>query len=133
VISRNKRTVTLNLSRKIGQMLEGLVLHADVVIENFRPGVMEKWALGPERVHELNPALVILRVTSFGQFGPYACRKAFGTLAEAMTGFAHQTGQPTARRRSRPSASPMASPASRGRSPSYSPCITARTTAGMAR
>jgi crotonobetainyl-CoA:carnitine CoA-transferase CaiB-like acyl-CoA transferase len=70
------------------------VLDADVLIENFRPGVMEKWGLGPERLHELNPALVILRVTGFGQFGPYATRRAFGTLAEAMTGFAHQTGQP---------------------------------------
>src|SRR5438067_79084 len=95
VISRNKRTVTLNLSHETGrEMLEGLVLDADVVIENFRPGVMEKWGLGPERLHELNPALVILRVTGFGQFGPYATRRAFGTLAEAMTGFAHQTGQP---------------------------------------
>jgi crotonobetainyl-CoA:carnitine CoA-transferase CaiB-like acyl-CoA transferase len=55
---------------------------------------MEKWGLGPERLHELNPSLVILRVTGFGQYGPYAARRAFGTLAEAMSGFAHQTGQP---------------------------------------
>ncbi|MBV9000380.1 MAG: CoA transferase [Solirubrobacterales bacterium] len=95
VISRNKRTVTLNLGHPSGQdLLERLVLDADVLIENFRPGVMEKWGLGPERLHELNPALVILRVTGFGQFGPYAKRRAFGTLAEAMSGFAHQTGQP---------------------------------------
>jgi crotonobetainyl-CoA:carnitine CoA-transferase CaiB-like acyl-CoA transferase len=56
--------------------------------------MMEKWGLGPDHLHDLNPALVILRVTGFGQFGPYAKRRAFGTLAEAMSGFAHQTGQP---------------------------------------
>ena len=95
VISRNKRTVTLNLGRPEGrELLERLVADADVLIENFRPGVMEKWGLGPERLHELNPGLVMLRVTGFGQFGPYAKRRAFGTLAEAMSGFAHQTGQP---------------------------------------
>jgi crotonobetainyl-CoA:carnitine CoA-transferase CaiB-like acyl-CoA transferase len=95
VISRNKRTVTLDLGRPEGrELLEGLVAESDVLIENFRPGVMEKWGLGPDRLHELNPGLVMLRVTGFGQFGPYAKRRAFGTLAEAMSGFAHQTGQP---------------------------------------
>jgi crotonobetainyl-CoA:carnitine CoA-transferase CaiB-like acyl-CoA transferase len=95
VISRNKRAVTLNLGHPEGRtLLEGLVQNADVLIENFRPGVMEKWGLGPDRLHELNPGLVMLRVTGFGQFGPYAGRRAFGTLAEAMSGFAHQTGQP---------------------------------------
>ena len=95
VIARNKRAVTLNLSHPTGrELLERLAADADVLIENFRPGVMEKWGLGPGRLHEINPALVILRVTGFGQFGPYAKRRAFGTLAEAMTGFAHQTGQP---------------------------------------
>ncbi len=95
VISRNKRTVTLNLGHPRGQeLLERLAADADVLIENFRPGVMEKWGLGPERLHEVNPSLVILRVTGFGQVGPYAKRRAFGTLAEAMSGFAHQTGQP---------------------------------------
>ena len=95
VISRNKRTVTLNLGHPTGkELLERLVVDADVLIENFRPGVMEKWGLGPDRLQEINPSLVILRVTGFGQFGPYAKRRAFGTLAEAMSGFAHQTGQP---------------------------------------
>jgi crotonobetainyl-CoA:carnitine CoA-transferase CaiB-like acyl-CoA transferase len=95
VISRNKRAVTLNLSRAEGrELLEGLVAETDVLIENFRPGVMEDWGVGPERLHELNPGLVMLRVTGFGQSGPYAKRRAFGTLAEAMSGFAHQTGQP---------------------------------------
>lgn len=95
VISRNKRAVTLDLGRPEGrELLEGLVRDADVLIENFRPGVMERWELGPDRLHELNPGLVMLRVTGFGQHGPYAQRRAFGTLAEAMSGFAHQTGQP---------------------------------------
>ena len=94
VLARNKRAVTLNLSHPAGrELLERLAADADVLIENFRPGVMEKWGLGPDRLHEINPALVMLRVTGFGQFGPYATRRAFGTLAEAMTGFAHQTGQ----------------------------------------
>jgi crotonobetainyl-CoA:carnitine CoA-transferase CaiB-like acyl-CoA transferase len=95
VISRNKRTVTLNLGHPDGcELLERLAADADVLIENFRPGVMEKWGLGPDRLHAINPSLVILRVTGFGQSGPYAKRRAFGTLAEAMSGFAHQTGQP---------------------------------------
>ena len=95
VLARNKRAVTLNLSHPASrELLEQLAADADVLIENFRPGVMEKWGLGPDRLHEINPALVMLRVTGFGQFGPYATRRAFGTLAEAMTGFAHQTGQP---------------------------------------
>jgi crotonobetainyl-CoA:carnitine CoA-transferase CaiB-like acyl-CoA transferase len=95
VISRNKRTATLVLSRPEGrEIVERLVADADVLIENFRPGVMERWGLGPERLLEINPGLVMLRVTGFGQTGPYAHRRAFGTLAEAMSGLAHQTGQP---------------------------------------
>src|SRR5438093_2758473 len=95
VISRNKRAATLVLSRPEGKdILERLVADADVLIENFRPGVMEKWGLGPDRLLEVNPELVMLRVTGFGQTGPYAHRRAFGTLAEAMSGLAHQTGQP---------------------------------------
>src|SRR5919204_990354 len=95
VISRNKRAATLVLSRPEGrQIMEQLVADADVVIENFRPGVMEKWGLGPDRLLEINPNLVMLRVTGFGQTGPCADHRAFGTLAEAMSGLAHQTGQP---------------------------------------
>jgi crotonobetainyl-CoA:carnitine CoA-transferase CaiB-like acyl-CoA transferase len=94
VISRNKRTVTLNLGKPGGQeILRRLAETADVVIENFRPGVMERWGIGPEELFKINPGLVMLRVTGFGQFGPYAERRAFGTLAEAMSGFAHQCGQ----------------------------------------
>jgi len=93
VIGRNKRTATLNLGKPAGQdLLRRLVVGADVLVENFRPGVLEKWNLGPDQLHEINPRLVVLRVTGFGQTGPYARRRAFGTLAEAMSGFAHQTG-----------------------------------------
>jgi crotonobetainyl-CoA:carnitine CoA-transferase CaiB-like acyl-CoA transferase len=95
VIARNKRTVTLNVGTPAGRDLFcRLVREADVLIENFRPGVMEGWGLGPDELMQANARLVMLRVTGFGQFGPYAQRRAFGTLAEAMSGLAHQTGQP---------------------------------------
>ena len=94
VISRNKRTVTLNLSTPEGQdILRRLAADVDVVIENFRPGIMERWNLGPEQLQQINPRLVMLRLTGYGQSGPYARRRSFGTLAEALSGFAHQTGQ----------------------------------------
>ncbi len=94
VIARNKRAVTLNLSTPEGQeLLRELAADADVLVENFRPGVLEKWGLGPDVLLLDNPRLVVLRVTGFGQEGPYSERRAFGTLMEAMSGFAHQTGQ----------------------------------------
>jgi len=94
VIARNKETLTLNLSHPRGQeLLLDLVEGADVLIENFRPGVLEGWGLGPDELRERNPGLIVLRVTGFGQSGPYAKRRAFGTLAEAMSGFAHMTGE----------------------------------------
>ena len=76
------------------EILLRLVADADVMTENFRPGVLEGWGLGPDVLHAANPGLVLLRTTGFGQDGPYARRRAFGSLAEAMTGFAHLTGQP---------------------------------------
>jgi crotonobetainyl-CoA:carnitine CoA-transferase CaiB-like acyl-CoA transferase len=95
VLSRNKLTATLNLSTARGQeLLLQLVEDTDVVVENFRPGVLERWNLGYERLRERNPRLVLLRMTGFGQFGPYADRPGFGTLAEAMSGFAAMTGEP---------------------------------------
>ncbi len=93
-ISRNKRTVGLSLSTPDGaDLFRRLVATADVVVENFRPGTLERWGLAPETLHELNPGLVLVRVTGFGQTGPYAARAGFGTLAEAMSGFAHLTGE----------------------------------------
>lgn len=94
-ISRNKRTIGLNLSAPEGaELLLELVGTADVLVENFRPGTLERWGLGWERLQVANPGLVLVRVTGFGQEGPYADRPAFGTLVEAMSGFAYMTGQP---------------------------------------
>ncbi len=94
-VNRNKRMLTLNLSDPDGQeILLQLVRTADVLIENFRPGTLERWNLGPERLQVDNPRLIMLRTTAFGQFGPYANRPGFGTLAESMSGFAAITGQP---------------------------------------
>jgi crotonobetainyl-CoA:carnitine CoA-transferase CaiB-like acyl-CoA transferase len=94
-MSRNKKAVSLNLSHERGQnILIKLIKEADVFIENFRPGTLERWNISPERLHKENPGLVIMRTTGFGQFGPYSSRPGFGTLAEAMSGFAAITGQP---------------------------------------
>ncbi|MEU6537048.1 CoA transferase [Streptomyces sp. NPDC047000] len=94
-VSRNKRTVGLSLSDPDGAALfRRLAQSADVLVENFRPGTLERWGLGPDVLHETNPGLVIVRITGFGQTGPYASRAGFGTLAEAMSGFAHLTGDP---------------------------------------
>ena len=95
VIGRNKRTATLDLSTLDGQaILLRLVADADVVIENFRPGTLERWNLGYDRLAAANPAIILARVTGFGQVGPSARRPGFGTLAEAMSGFAALTGEP---------------------------------------
>ncbi|MBO4160372.1 CaiB/BaiF CoA transferase family protein [Micromonospora antibiotica] len=92
-ISRNKRTVGLSLSAPEGAaLLLRLAARADVLVENFRPGTLERWGVGPQELHRVNPGLVIARITGFGQTGPYAGRAGFGTLAEAMSGFAHLTG-----------------------------------------
>ncbi|MGW1670926.1 CaiB/BaiF CoA transferase family protein [Streptomyces sp. NPDC002324] len=97
LLGRNKRTLTLNLSTPGGRdTLLRLAATADVVIENFRPGTLEKWGLGWKELSAANPRLVLARVTGFGQFGPYAHRPGFGTLAEAMSGFAAITGEPDA-------------------------------------
>ncbi|MER5902364.1 CoA transferase [Streptomyces mirabilis] len=95
LLGRNKRTITLDLSRPGGRAtLLRLAATADVIIENFRPGTLEKWDLGWAELSAANPRLVLARVTAFGQFGPYAHRPGFGTLAEAMSGFAAITGEP---------------------------------------
>ncbi|GHH94821.1 CaiB/BaiF CoA transferase family protein [Streptomyces capillispiralis] len=97
VLGRNKRTITLDLSTPGGRAtLLRLAEDADVIIENFRPGTLEKWDLGWPELSAVNPRLVLARVTGFGQFGPYAHRPGFGTLAEAMSGFAAITGEPDA-------------------------------------
>ncbi len=95
LLGRNKSNVTLDLSTTEGQdLLVRLVRDADVVVENFRPGTLERWNLGWDRLSAANPRLVLARVTGFGQTGPYSHRPGFGTLAEAMSGFAAITGEP---------------------------------------
>ena len=95
MLARNKRAMTLVLSTPRGrELFLDLAADADVVIENFRPGTLERWGLGPEELLARNPRLVLARVTGFGQTGPYATRPGFGTLAEAMSGFAAITGEP---------------------------------------
>ena len=94
-IARNKRTVAIDLGRSEGAaLLLELVRDVDVLVENFRPGTLERWGLGWDELRAVNPGLILLRVTGFGQEGPYSGRPAFGTLVEAMSGFAHLTGQP---------------------------------------
>ena len=91
--NRNKRGVTLNFSTEKGQELfKKLIKSADVLIENFRTGTMEKWGLGWEDLKEINPRLVMVRVTGFGQTGPYRHRPGFGTVAEVFRGFDNMTG-----------------------------------------
>jgi len=92
-ISRNKKTIGLDLSVADGQeVFRRLAATADVVVENFRPGTLERWGIGPDRLRAENEGLVLVRLTGFGQTGPYAARPGFGTLAEAMSGFADLTG-----------------------------------------
>lgn len=95
VVSRNKRSITLDLSMSSGQdVLKQLVADADVLVENFRTGTLERWNLSPDILHSINPGLVIVRTTGFGQTGPYAQQPGFGTAAEAMSGFAFSNGYP---------------------------------------
>jgi succinyl-CoA---D-citramalate CoA-transferase len=95
IIARNKKSVTLNLRDQEGQELaRRLVAHSDVLVENFRPGTMERWGLGYDALSELNPGLVMVRVSGFGQTGPYRERAGFGAIGEAMGGIRHVTGFP---------------------------------------
>jgi len=95
VQSRNKRSVALDLKQPEAQeIVRKLAAEADVLIENFRPGAMEGWGLGPDRLLELNPRLVVLRVSGYGQTGPYRDRPGFGVVGEAMGGLRHLTGEP---------------------------------------
>jgi crotonobetainyl-CoA:carnitine CoA-transferase CaiB-like acyl-CoA transferase len=95
LVNRNKRTIALDLKGPADlDLMRRLVTDADVLIENFRPGTLERLGLGPDVLHELNPALVITRVTGFGQTGPYRNRPGFATIAEAMSGFAAISGEP---------------------------------------
>ena len=95
VQSRNKRSIALDLKEPLAQdIVRQLAQSADVLIENFRPGAMEGWGLGPDPLLELNPRLIMLRISGYGQTGPYRDRPGFGVVAEAMGGMRHLTGEP---------------------------------------
>jgi formyl-CoA transferase len=95
VQSRNKRSVALDLRQPEAQdVVRSLAAECDVVIENFRPGAMEGWGLGPDDLHKLNPSLIMLRISGYGQTGPYRDRPGFGVVAEAMGGLRHLTAEP---------------------------------------
>jgi formyl-CoA transferase len=95
VVARNKKSVTADLRTVEGQdIVRRLIATADVLIENFRPGTLEKWGLSPESLWEINPRLVITRVTGFGQTGPYSQRAGYGSIGEAMGGIRYVTGEP---------------------------------------
>ena len=94
-INRNKKSVALDLRSPAGlAALKALVAQSDVVLENFRPGTLEKWGLGPEVLDALNPELVLVRVSAFGQTGPLSARPGFAAVAEAYGGFRELVGDP---------------------------------------
>lgn len=94
-VSRNKRLVSIDLGEPEGaELLKELVRDADVLIESFRPGTFERWGLGPDVLQAINPRLVMVRCSGYGQTGPYSPRPGFGTVAESISGFAHINGQP---------------------------------------
>ena len=93
--ARNKRSVTLDLRQPEGQeVIRKLAADADILIENFRPGAMEKWGLGFKDLHAINPKLIMLRVSGYGQSGPYRDRPGFGVIGEAMGGLRYLSGEP---------------------------------------
>lgn len=95
VIARNKRSVTANMRVPEGQaIVRDLARHADVLIENFKPGTLEKWGLSPESLLADNPGLIIARMSGYGQYGPYSDRAGFGGIGEAMGGWRYIVGEP---------------------------------------
>jgi crotonobetainyl-CoA:carnitine CoA-transferase CaiB-like acyl-CoA transferase len=95
VLARNKKSVSANLRESRGQdLVRRLIETADVLVENFKPGTLEKWGLAPSALHEINPGLVIARVSGYGQTGPYADRPGFASVGEAMGGLRYINGFP---------------------------------------
>lgn len=96
VLGRNKKSVTIDLRQADGQALaRRLILEtADVLLENFRPGTLERWGLGPAELQQVRPDLIVARVSGYGQTGPYSRRAGFGSIGEAMGGIRHVTGEP---------------------------------------
>ncbi len=94
-LARNKKSVTVDLKTEKGiELVRGLIEQADVVIENFRPGVVEKWGIGPEAFRQSNPGLVYARISGYGQNGPYASKPGFASVCEGMSGFRYVNGHP---------------------------------------
>ncbi|MDN5765103.1 MAG: CoA transferase [Humibacillus sp.] len=95
VVARNKKSVTANLRDPRAQdLVRRLIADADVLLENFRPGTLERWGLSPDELWKINPRLIVTRVTGFGQTGPYAARAGYGSIGEAMGGIRYVTGDP---------------------------------------
>lgn len=95
VVGRNKKSITLNLREKEGQdIVRRLVKKSDFLLENFRPGTMEKWGLGYDKLSQINEALIMIRVSGYGQTGPYASRAGYGSIGEAMGGMRYIAGEP---------------------------------------
>ncbi len=95
VVARNKKSVSADLRVEAGQeIVRRLVEHADILIENFKPGTLEKWGLAPDVLHAINPRLIIVRVSGYGQTGPYSSRAGFGGIGEAMGGWRAIVGDP---------------------------------------
>ncbi|MFN9579529.1 MAG: CaiB/BaiF CoA transferase family protein [Novosphingobium sp.] len=95
VLARNKQSVSCNLRVPEGQALvRKLIATADVLVENFKPGTLEKWGLGPDVLHAENPGLIIARMSGYGQYGPYSDRAGFGGIGEAMGGWRYIVGDP---------------------------------------
>lgn len=96
VVARNKKSLTLNLRTEEGQqVIRDLVAQSDVLLENFRPGTLERWNLSYEELSKINPKLILVRVTGFGQTGPYAKRAGYGAIGEAMGGLRYVVGDPS--------------------------------------
>ncbi len=128
VVARNKMSVTCNLRAPEGQdLLRRLLGTADVLVENFRPGTLERWGLGPDQLWQDNPRLVITRVSGYGQTGPYSARAGFGSIGEAMGGIRYVMGAPA---RSR--CGPGSRSATRSRPPSPAWARWSRCTTGSA-
>ena len=95
IVARNKKSVTANLRTPEGQqIIKDLVAGADMLLENFRPGTLEKWGLGYDVLSEINPGLILIRVSGFGQTGPYATRPGYASIGEAMGGLRYVVGDP---------------------------------------
>ena len=94
-INRNKKSIVLDLKTERGrEIVLDLVRHCDVLLENFRPGTLEKWGLGPDELDRVNPKLVITRISAFGQTGPLSERPGFAAVAEAFGGLRELVGDP---------------------------------------